>query len=182
MTKRVGTGRRPTLADVAREAGVSLSTASRALNGQGGPSPETRAVVATAASALQFRPSSLARSLRMRKTSTVGFVVPDISSSFYAAVLLSAQRTLEENGYRVMLMNSERDVDEETEADDVDSHSLLRLGRAARRNVPQLGDLDRRAGEALADLARRRKGRPAGAGLYVDDSCVVGGRLLSARE
>jgi DNA-binding LacI/PurR family transcriptional regulator len=116
VTKRVGAGRRPTLADVAREAGVSPSTASRALNGQGGPSPETRAVVAAAASALQFRPSGLARSLRMRKTSTIGFVVPDISSSFYSAVLLSAQRTLEENGYRVMLMNSERDVAEETEA------------------------------------------------------------------
>ena len=115
MTARVAS-RRPTLADVAREAGVSLSTASRALNGRGGPSPETRAIVVAAASALQFRPSGLARSLRMRKTSTVGFVVPDISSSFYSAVLLSAQKTLEESGYRVMLMNSERDVAKETEA------------------------------------------------------------------
>jgi DNA-binding LacI/PurR family transcriptional regulator len=52
----------------------------------------------------------------MRKTSTIGFVVPDISSSFYAAVLLSAQKTLEESGYRLMLMNSERNIAEETEA------------------------------------------------------------------
>jgi DNA-binding LacI/PurR family transcriptional regulator len=112
----VGTSRRPTLADVARRAGVSVSTASRALNGRGGPSPETRALVMATAASMQFRPSGLARSLRTRKTSTVGFVVPDISSSFYSAVLLSAQQTLEESGYRVMLMNSERDVAEEAEA------------------------------------------------------------------
>jgi DNA-binding LacI/PurR family transcriptional regulator len=116
VTVSVSTRRRPTLADVAQRAGVSTSTASRALNNRGGPSVETRALVAAAASALQYRPSGLARSLRMRKTSTVGFVVPDISSSFYSAVLLSAQRTLEQRGYRVMLMNSEREVAKEIEA------------------------------------------------------------------
>ena len=109
-------GSRATLADVARRAEVSVSTASRALNGQAGPSVETRKAVAVAASALQFRPSVLARSLRMQRTHTIGFIVPDISSPFYAAVLHSAHEYFENAGYRLMLMNSNRDADEEVEA------------------------------------------------------------------
>ncbi len=107
---------RATLADVARRAGVSVSTASRALNDVPGPSVETRQAVAVAASALQYRPSVLARSLRTRRTHTIGFVVPDISSPFYAAVLRSAHEQLHESGYRLMLMNSNRETGEEIEA------------------------------------------------------------------
>ena len=95
-----------TLADVAEYAGVSASTASRALNGRGELSPETRAAVLEAADLLRFEPSHLARSLRTRTTSTIGFVVPDVSSPFYAAALKGAQRTLEDAGYRVLLMDS----------------------------------------------------------------------------
>lgn len=120
MSEGVGTvprsSARATLADVARRAGVSVSTASRALNDQAGPSVETRKAVAAAATALQFRPSVLARSLRMQRTHTIGFIVPDISSPFYAAVLRSAQKTLERAGYRLMLMNTERSVEAEVEA------------------------------------------------------------------
>ncbi|HKG11491.1 MAG TPA: LacI family DNA-binding transcriptional regulator [Gaiellaceae bacterium] len=98
-----------TLADVAKHAGVSASTASRALNGRGEMFPETRAAVLEAADALQFEPSLLARSLRTRTTWTVGFVVPDVSSPFYASALKGAQTALEEAGYRVMLMDSRQD-------------------------------------------------------------------------
>lgn len=98
-----------TLADVAEYAGVSASTASRALNGRGEMSPETRAAVLEAADALQFEPSLLARSLRTRTTWTVGFVVPDVSSPFYASALKGAQTALEHAGYRVMLMDSRQD-------------------------------------------------------------------------
>lgn len=99
-----------TLADVAEYAGVSSSTASRALNGRGEFSPQTRAAVLEAAEALNFQPSVLARSLRTRTTFTVGFVVPDVASPFYAAALKGAQCALEEAGYRVMLMNSGQEV------------------------------------------------------------------------
>jgi DNA-binding LacI/PurR family transcriptional regulator len=99
-----------TLADVAELAGVSASTASRALNGIGELSDATRAAVLAAAEALQFQPSALARSLRTRTSYTVGFVVPDVASPFYASALKGAQRTLEQAGYRVMLMDSEQGV------------------------------------------------------------------------
>jgi LacI family transcriptional regulator, galactose operon repressor len=105
-----------TLADVAKRAGVSTSTASRALNGHPGLAPATRAAVERAAAQLNFQPSALARSLRTRRTLTVGFVVPDVSSPFYAAALKGAQRTLEQAGYRVMLMDANQDVDRELAA------------------------------------------------------------------
>jgi LacI family transcriptional regulator len=107
---------RATLADVARLAGVSSSTASRALNGLGQFTEETRAAVLSAAEQLGFEPSPLARSLRTQRTQTIGFVVPDVSSPFYAAALQGAQRELEREGYRVMLMDSEQETERELAA------------------------------------------------------------------
>ena len=68
-------------------------------------SPATRAAVLEAADALHFEPSHLARSLRTRTTSTIGFVVPDVSSPFYASALQGAQRVLEQAGYEVIAPN-----------------------------------------------------------------------------
>ena len=95
---------------------MSASTASRALNGRGELSAATRAAVIEAAERLGFQPSPLARSLRTRRTYTVGFVVPDVASPFYAASLKGAQSVLEAAGYRVMLMDSEQSVDGELAA------------------------------------------------------------------
>jgi LacI family transcriptional regulator len=72
--------------------------------------------VREAAEKLQFQPSVLARSLRTRRTHTVGFVVPDVASPFYAAALKGAQGALEESGYRVMLMDSGQELDGELAA------------------------------------------------------------------
>jgi LacI family transcriptional regulator len=116
LRNRLRNGRDVTLADVAQHAGVSASTASRALNGLGELSDETRAAVLEAAAQLGFQPSHLARSLRTRRTYTVGFVVPDVSSPFYACALKGAQGTLERAGYRVLLMDSGQDADGELAA------------------------------------------------------------------
>jgi DNA-binding LacI/PurR family transcriptional regulator len=116
LRNRLWNGRPATLADVAEYAGVSASTASRALNGRGELSPETRAAVLEAADLLHFEPSHLARSLRTRRTHTVGFVVPDVSSPFYATALKGAQGALEQAGYRVLLMDSTQADDGEVEA------------------------------------------------------------------
>jgi len=110
------TAREVTLADVAEYAGVSASTASRALNGRGELSAQTRAAVIKAADELQFEPSQLARSLRTSTTFTVGFVVPDVSSPFYASALKGAQGELERAGYRVLLMDSSQADDGEVAA------------------------------------------------------------------
>jgi LacI family transcriptional regulator len=116
LRNRLRPAREVTLADVAEYAGVSASTASRALNGRGELSPATRAAVLEAADALHFEPSHLARSLRTRTTSTIGFVVPDVSSPFYASALQGAQRVLEQAGFRVLLMDSGQEADGEVAA------------------------------------------------------------------
>lgn len=105
-----------TLLDVARRAGVSASTASRALNGIGEMTPATRQAVLEAAAALAYVPFPLARSLRTRHTMTIGFVVPDVGAGFYAASLRGAQHTLVSAGYHIMLMDSQREVEEEVAA------------------------------------------------------------------
>ena len=81
-----------------------------------GLAPATRAAVKDAAAILNFQPSALARSLRTQQTFTVGFVVPDVSSPFYAAALKGAQGRLEQAGYRVMLMDANQDVERELAA------------------------------------------------------------------
>lgn len=103
--------KRVRLSDVARRANVSTSTASRALNGIGELSDQTRAAVLRAAEELDFRPSSVARSLRTRRSRTVGLVVPTVAHAFYAAVTTGAQAVLEEKGYRLILIDSGEDPD-----------------------------------------------------------------------
>jgi LacI family transcriptional regulator len=86
---------RPTLADVAARAGVSLKTASRALNGEYGVAPDTQAKVVAAARELGFRPNHLARSLASgRASAAVGLVISYVSDPFLAAVMGAVEEVL----------------------------------------------------------------------------------------
>jgi DNA-binding LacI/PurR family transcriptional regulator len=107
---------RAKLNDVARHAGVSKSTASRALNGVGELSVQTREAVARAAEVLEYRPSPVARSLRTRESKTIGLVVPTVTHSFYAAVTNGAQTSLQRRGYRLILVDSGEDPETLTAA------------------------------------------------------------------
>ena len=89
--KRKGEGSIPSqgrvrLQDVAAAAGVSRSTASRALAGSGA-SPETMAAVVEASKRLEYRPDPAARALRTRSTGLAGIVVPGISNPFFAELV-----------------------------------------------------------------------------------------------
>jgi LacI family transcriptional regulator len=105
-----------TLADVAAEAAVSLSTASRALSRGGSVSEDTRRRVRSAARRLGYEPNRLARSLRTRSSSFIGLIVPDIAIGFYARVVKGAQDALEQAGYEALVMNTEREAAREAEA------------------------------------------------------------------
>ncbi len=86
---------RPTLADVAVQAGVSLKTASRALNAEYGVAAGTAQRVRDAARQLGFRPNHFARALASRRThAAVGLVIPSLSDSFMAAVAASVEANL----------------------------------------------------------------------------------------
>ena len=106
----------PTLADVAAEARVSLSTASRALRDSGLVSEATRRRVHAAARRLRYEPNRLARSLRTRASMFVGVIVPDIAIGFYARSVKGAQDVLERAGYQVLVMNTEREAVREAAA------------------------------------------------------------------
>jgi LacI family transcriptional regulator, galactose operon repressor len=108
--------RPPTLADVARAANVSASTVSRALQESPRISESTRLRVREAARGLGYRPNQLARSLRTRSASIVGLVVPDIGAPFYSRVVKGAQSVIEQNGYAVLMMNTERRPEREAAA------------------------------------------------------------------
>ena len=99
----------PTLADVATEAGVSTSTASRALRGDPAVREVTRRRVREAAGRLGYEPNRLARSLRTRSSNFIGVIVPDIGIGFYARAVKGAQDVLEWAGYQVLVMNTERE-------------------------------------------------------------------------
>jgi len=76
-----------TIHDVAKAAGVSVATVSRALNGAGNVLPETRRRVEEAARALRFTPSSAARSLITRRTDTIGALLPDLHGEYFSELI-----------------------------------------------------------------------------------------------
>src|SRR5436190_23537297 len=74
---------RPTIYDVARLAGVSTATVSRALNGSGHIAPATRNAIAAAVAQLGYSPNTIARSLVTNTTQTIALLLPDITNPFY---------------------------------------------------------------------------------------------------
>ncbi|MCZ7544326.1 MAG: LacI family transcriptional regulator [Anaerolineae bacterium] len=100
-----------TLRQVAEEAGVSIKTVSRVVNGQGEISEATRQRVQSAIEKLGYRPNRLARSLITGKTHTVGAIIPSVTGSFYAEFILAAEKVARERHYNVFLCNSFDDPD-----------------------------------------------------------------------
>lgn len=96
-----------TRADVARLAGTSPSVISYVLNeGPRGVAPATRARVLAAVEELGYRPNAVARSLRARRTHSLGLVVPDASNPFFAELARAVEDLAVEQGYTVLLGNS----------------------------------------------------------------------------
>jgi LacI family transcriptional regulator len=92
MTRQTGTSsKNVTLADVARLAGVSIATASKALNGRAQVRAETRERVISAAQQLSFTPNALAQGLLMGRSGTVGLVTHDLEGRFSIPILMGAE-------------------------------------------------------------------------------------------
>jgi len=105
---------RATLSDVARLAGVSIKTVSRALTGEPNVAEPTRRAVYEAARRLHFRPNRLARDLRRGAVSTtVGFVVGDLENPFYSAVAAGAERVLRSKGLELVIGATDDDPERE---------------------------------------------------------------------
>ena len=90
--------------DVARLAGVSQATVSRALRAVSGTSPETIMKVREAARALGYVPSDTGRALSTRTTRCIGVVAGELTNPFYPEFLQPIRDRLEERGYRMLLI------------------------------------------------------------------------------
>jgi len=102
--------RAATLTDVARRAGVSIATASKALNRRAQVAPETRRRVLQAAADLDFQPNVLARGLSSGRTRTVGLLTDDLGGRFAIPVLLGVENTLGAEQMSVLLCDARGDA------------------------------------------------------------------------
>ncbi|GAA4208635.1 LacI family DNA-binding transcriptional regulator [Actinocatenispora rupis] len=105
---------RPTLRQVAAEAGVSLKTASRVLNGHPHVTEATAARVRQAADRLGFRLNRIARELRSGATSTsVGLIISDLANPFYSRIARGAERVLRAGGLQLVTASTDEDAEQE---------------------------------------------------------------------
>jgi LacI family transcriptional regulator len=102
-----------TIREVAESAGVSYATVSHVINNTRVVTPETRARVMAAMTALDYRPNALARSLRQGKTNTIGLVLPDSANPFFAEISRGIEDEAFKKGYSVFLCNTELDTQRE---------------------------------------------------------------------
>jgi LacI family transcriptional regulator len=104
---------RVTIADVAREAGVSMMTVSRVINDKGEISSSTRQHVLDVIERLGYRPSSIARGLVTQRTGTLGLVVPDIANPFFSEVARGAEDRASAASYNVFVCNTDESPQQE---------------------------------------------------------------------
>jgi len=102
-----------TIRDVAARAGVSLGTASRVLSGNPATSPDTRARVTEAATALGYRPNAQAQSLRLTKTHVLGLLVSDVRNPFFADIAHAAEQAALAANYVTLLGNANENVSQQ---------------------------------------------------------------------
>lgn len=106
-----------TIKDVAKHAGVSVCTVSRVLNNtyRNKVSAQTRKRVLEVSEELGYRPSIIARGLKGKTTNLVGYVVPNVASSFLANTLMGIQKTAEDYGYSILVYTTMGDIAKDIE-------------------------------------------------------------------
>lgn len=122
MTRKIGTIR-----DVAKEAGLSIATVSRVMNGAKNVSPETRERVLTASRTLNYLPNPAARALSTSRVKTIAAIIPTIEHSIFAKFIAGIEHALAKRGYSLVLAISNNDETEELEA----ARKLLGMGAEA---------------------------------------------------
>jgi LacI family transcriptional regulator len=105
-----------TLADIARAAGTSPSTASRAISGRGYVAADVRDRLLEAADRLGYVPNASARTLKHRTSRVIGVVVSDLGNPFYARLAAGIEQTLREVDYQMVILGDNSDGDEEVAA------------------------------------------------------------------
>lgn len=108
-----------TINDVARRAGVSTATVSRALNGKSTVDPALVVRVRAAADELGYHPNGLARNLRRQETAVLALIIADVENPFFTAIARGVEDVAQAQGYSVVLCNSDESTDKERRYIDV---------------------------------------------------------------
>lgn len=102
-----------TIYDVAREAGVSMATVSRVVNGNKNVKENTRKKVLEVIERLDYRPNAVARGLASKKTTTVGVVIPNIANSYFSILAKGIDDIATMYKYNIILASSDEDDEKE---------------------------------------------------------------------
>lgn len=159
---------------VAEDAGVSIASVSRVLNGSRTVTPELVQAVREASERLGYRTNYVARALRQRSTQTVGMVVPHIANPYFPGVVQAVERNLSTGDHDLFLCDSQDDPEIEAErvrgllSRQIDGLLIIPCDerassatiREARRHVPVV-QVDRHAVRARTDR------------IYVDDHAGI---------
>ncbi|MFD0713907.1 LacI family DNA-binding transcriptional regulator [Paenibacillus sp. GCM10027626] len=154
-----------TIYDIAKKAGCSAMTVSRVINNTGRISDKTRTRVLSIMKEMNYVPNSMARSLVKQESHLLSLLITDITNPFYTALARGAEDAARQNGYRLLLGNSDESIDKEKEYIDtvlsarVDGvlfapagdNSLPNLRKLKKQNMP-LVLLDREVPGIECDL------------------------------
>ena len=145
MSETKQTRRRPpTVRDVAKLAGFSPATVTRALRGDTLVRPETRQRIQVAAAQIGYRPNIVARALVTQRTSALGVIIPEIGDGFWGSIVSGIEQKAAAEGFSVLLASSHDRVEDEAKAvevllsnqvDGVIVGSALRRPRDARERL-----------------------------------------------
>lgn len=102
-----------TIREVAKVSGVSIATVSRVLNNSESVTQKTREKVTLAMAQLGYNRNAVARSLKIRKTKTIGIIAPELSNTFFMEILESMERSLAQHDYTMVLCSSNNSIEEE---------------------------------------------------------------------
>ena len=110
------TTKRPTIRDVAAHAKVSTMTVSRVVNGSSLVTSDTRRAVENAIQALDYQPDGIARSMRIQRTRSIGFILPDLTNITNATVAQAIESEIMSSGYQLLTVSTQYRRDKEIAA------------------------------------------------------------------
>ena len=179
-TRSAGSSTRVTLSDIARIAGVSVTTVSRVLGGRAGEvkiSEKTSRRIQEIARDQGYRPNLFAKALRTNKSHLVGLVVWDYANPYFAAIVVGAQTTLAQYGYTAVLSDARQSETELcaslSRIDDFQTDGAVVIGGPAEPSALALAD--RRGDPGRTVFVAAQNPLPGGATVVADN--YEGGRL-----